>query len=539
MINNTLKFCVAYLILITWNKAGHAEGYGTLALGIIGGIIVLNQILEKQFWNKKSLLLYLPIVGILMLSVIAWYNPQYRSIIIEDINDLNFEKALTNSQSAEKVEMITNGIKLVMDQSKKDPSTSLAIFYHFKNSYIDKFIPDKKDSIHDFLINLENKIKIKNYNFIPSCTVRDPNYFTEIYFIFLSLFIGVTLYKKLENKSQIHFMIWIFLLNCLALTIVGYYQRLTHEWTDNYIEILGIWNAPEPRYYFSTFTYKNHWSAYVILMFFCNIFLLNKEFNNSNLKGYNLMNNKVFLILLIFSLIISSSILFSGSRSGLILLIISMIICCYKFSNSFSYKKLFILKSASRFILIICPLLFFIFYTFGKDPKHKEMLTNSISQWQNFLDGKPPLRFLLWKDTVEMIKHKPLWGCGYESFSSIYPKYQSSQVRAERAIGLENAHNPYVPLVAHAHSDILEYIAEWGLIGTFLVFFPFLFVLGNFLLTKSNSPSSILSYGCFVFLLYCFIDFPTRTPACLATFCAIFALSLKYNDYANKGRTRF
>ena len=145
-----------------------------------------------------------------MLSVIAWYNPQYRSITIEDINDLNFEKALTNSQSAEKVEMISNGIKLVMDQSKKDPSTSLAIFYHFKNSYIDKFIPDKKDSVHAFLINLENKIKIENYNFIPSCTVRNPKYFTEIYFILLSLFIGVTLYNKLENKSQIHFLIWIF-----------------------------------------------------------------------------------------------------------------------------------------------------------------------------------------------------------------------------------------------------------------------------------------------------------------------------------------
>ena len=168
-------------------------------------------------------------------------------------------------------------------------------------------------------------------------------------------------------------------------------------------------------------------------MLFCNIFLLNKEFNNSNFKGYDLLNNKVFLILLIISLIISSSILFSGSRSGLILLIISMIICCYKFSKFFSYKKLFILKSASRFVLIICPLLFFIFYTFGKDPKHKEMLTNSISQWQNFLDGKPPLRFLLWKDTVEMINHKPLWGWGYKSFSSIYPKYQSSASKGRKS----------------------------------------------------------------------------------------------------------
>ena len=145
-------------------------------------------------------------------------------------------------------------------------------------------------------------------------------------------------------------------------------------------------------------------------------------------------------------------------------------------------------------------------------------------------NGKPPLRFYLWLDSVKMIKERPFWGHGYNSFSSIYSKYQSKEVRLERGKGLENAHKPYVPLVAHAHSDILESLIEWGLVGCFISFLPFIFILFTNFLSHPSTPTHLLSLGCLAFLLYCFIDFPTRTPACLATFVTVFAIYIKSNS---------
>ena len=109
-------------------------------------------------------------------------------------------------------------------------------------------------------------------------------------------------------------------INCLVLCLVGFYQKINHQWADDYLEILGIWNAPEPRYYFSTFTYKNHWSAYAIITLFFSFYLLRNEFIKILNNGTNIISSKIFIYLSISIIIIASSILFSGSRSGSLLL---------------------------------------------------------------------------------------------------------------------------------------------------------------------------------------------------------------------------
>ena len=123
---------------------------------------------------------------------------------------------------------------------------------------------------------------------------------------------------------------------------------------------------------------------------------------------------------------------------------------------------------------LFLPILAFIFLLFQDHEKWKEMKTTSQTQIQQITHGKPPLRWYFWNDTLEMIKERPLWGHGFRSFSSIYPKFQSQIVRYERSLGLENAHDYYVPLVAHAHNDFLEFTAEWGLVGMFSIFLPFI-----------------------------------------------------------------
>ena len=63
---------------------------------------------------------------------------------------------------------------------------------------------------------------------------------------------------------------------CLSSFISWNLSKINYEFSEDAVEILGIWDAPEPRYYFSTFTYKNHWSAFAIMSFFVGCSLLFK-----------------------------------------------------------------------------------------------------------------------------------------------------------------------------------------------------------------------------------------------------------------------
>ena len=64
--------------------------------------------------------------------------------------------------------------------------------------------------------------------------------------------------------------------------------------------------------------------------------------------------------------------------------------------------------------------------------------------------------------------------------------------------------------------------------NTGLILFPiFLILLRNYIFCPSILIKCI-SAGCLCFILYCCIDFPTRTPACLILFSVLVGLSLKY-----------
>ena len=501
-------------------KAGHVDGTGSVILIGIGSMIMVLHIFRKKFWEWDSLILHLPIFALTIISVISYQNPRYRVITQNDLFELKFEEVLLNSNNPFKIEMMTKAVNLILDSAKSSPATSISLFFHFESTYKDKFGSKKNDSILNFFNALNQRLKIPFHTFLPSSIVQDTKILKKNYLFLINLLIGIVIYTQIKKQNQIDRMALLFVLNFLILCIVGIYQNYTQQWTDDYLEILGIWNAPEPRYYFSTFTYKNHWSAFAIMMLSFTFFILIriiKEINFDYFKSWKLF---FYIFVLILG---SSTIFYSGSRSGTILLILLVI-----FNFIFISRKRFITSKKVLFTAIFLPFIIFIIYQFFQDKKWKEMVSNSEYQLQNLKTGKAPLRWFFWKDSLKIIRDKPIWGHGYLSFSSIYPKFQSYEVRHERSLGLENAHNEYVPLVAHAHNDLFEHIVEWGLVGVFLVFLPFLCLIPIGISLKSSRSLFILSFGCFIFLVYCAVDFPSRTPACLANFSVLVAMSQKY-----------
>ena len=452
------------------------------------------------------------------------------------MNELKYEKVLLESNNPQSVELLSNAINLSLDNSKKDPQTSLALLYHFKNLLKDNFSDKESTGIHNFFNQIESNISLNYRNTYPSCTIKYDNYFKNIFYFILNIFIAITLFHELKTKNQVHFLIKIIVLNCLVLSIVGFYQKINHQWTENYVEILGLWDAPEPRYYFSTFTYKNHWSAYSIMSVYCLFYLINLNIIEARKMNLNIFKSKYLFILIMSTIIISFSVLYSGSRSGSLIILISIIFYLLKSIRDGIFIKYLKLKFL---VLLFIPLISLLTFAFFKDQKWVEMQKNTSSQWKNFSEGKFPLRLHFWNDSIEAIRSQPFWGYGFNSFASIYPKFQCSEVRTERNLGLENAHKVYVPLVAHAHNDVLEFIVEWGLIGFFCIFLPLLFILFRYIKNSNCKHSTLLLYGCLTFITYCLIDFPTRTPACLLTFCVLCGITVKLSRFKGTNTFRF
>ena len=154
------------------------------------------------------------------------------------------------------------------------------------------------------------------------------------------------------------------------------------------------------------------------------------------------------------------------------------------------------------------------------------MISTTKIQINELSKGKLPLRWYLWGDAVGVGKQKPLYGHGFNSYPSINPLFQSKYVRDMRSYGLEAAHNPYIPLVAHVHNDWFEWWCEWGLIGLLFLFIPILIISLALLSGNFSLNAKLLMAGVLMILIYSCIDFPTRSPACLALFCFTFGISL-------------
>ena len=118
--SKSLKLCLVYLTLITWNKAGHAHGYGMIVLYIIGGMITCNQLLYLKNLKPKSLLLCLPIFIFLCNINYCLVESTISNTYNERSDRLKFEEVLVSSVDSKKIEFVSNGINLVIGQNKKD-----------------------------------------------------------------------------------------------------------------------------------------------------------------------------------------------------------------------------------------------------------------------------------------------------------------------------------------------------------------------------------------------------------------------------------
>jgi len=119
--------------------------------------------------------------------------------------------------------------------------------------------------------------------------------------------------------------------------------------------------------------------------------------------------------------------------------------------------------------------------------------------------SEPGARGVVWIDTLEIAAAFPIAGSGFGTFSEIYPLFRSPEVRKR---------------YRHAHNDLLQAVAEGGLVGTlFLVLLlaPILRGIGTGLAGRKGILGIGVAAGLSAMLLHALIDFNFHIPANAAT----------------------
>ena len=493
-----LKFYFFLVLLIPWLKGGNARDlvfYIALSCIVICLIVSLaNEIKE----SKLNILRTSPIY-VLIILVISIANP------ILDAEKINTDiVVLDETEENVLLKSIFDDLELIDNEELYN-----YIILNIKNeiSYKSKIISAKLSDKLEYL----NFLKSKIYNpYIPSVSHINISLLTEIIIIFVAMLAPIILIANVRSDKVYRLISLFILINGFLLSQLGIAQKFGILDFGKY-PILGIWEVNDPRYYFSTFSYKNHWSAFCLLCVFHGIAFVGGKLQSK--RSYNIKT----LILCSTMVIISILTLFIiDSRSALLMLLI------YIFLLVFIYSRGFL-----NYIYITLTILILSVFSVGLF-KTSDVVKRSIGQFNDLENGKFSFRMLLWKDITGQIESKTFWGYGINSYKTVNPIFQSTETVSSRYVVTENAHREFTPIIQNAHSDLFQYTSEMGFVFLCLILFPMFFIILREFLFSKNYYFRLISAGCLVYIGYSCVDLPNKSFANLLLFSLTFGFLLGY-----------
>ncbi len=498
-----------------WLNAGLAGEWLARLFAIIVFVLFVKTIFVNRKEMKSIWYIFLPINYLFLLLFVSSFNINFQKLDELKWKSLDLENAIVKETDQEKIKMINNHFRNIYLMEKQDPKLAIAIFFNLKNLYLKTFGKSPTPALST-IAKYEDLITRNTSPFIPCSMIASHSIIPDYFYIIFSIIFFYVCYLSFHNKKSIRRLLMTFFISSGILATVGIYQKYNYVPNNNTPEIFGIWDAPEPRYFFSSFTYKNHWSCFAVISLSVGFAFL---IRNIHIQKDNFLRSKIIPFVLLICFILFISIVYSASRSGVIISVLFLLII-------FPYIKII----QSRVFLIIISISFSIFFISFKDNKSiAEMNKNTKQQIEQLKLGELPLRLHLWQDLYQQISLKTFWGYGMNSYRSINPIHQSNEVLKMRSKGLQNAHKLYTPLIGHGHNDWLELFSEIGWIGFAFVLLPaFLLILRGMTSCESIFAKSLF-LGCLAYCLFSLVDFPIRTPACFITFCGIFGVALKYS----------
>jgi O-antigen ligase len=127
------------------------------------------------------------------------------------------------------------------------------------------------------------------------------------------------------------------------------------------------------------------------------------------------------------------------------------------------------------------------------------------------------LRWVIWENTIQILKDFPLFGSGLGSFAQIFPMYRTFHFRG---------------LVTHAENDFLQLASEVGLVGFGLlaILFLFLFIKRGLRIRSETSPQRYIGIGALTgiiaLMFYSLVEKNLQVPANALLYTLLWGLTI-------------
>ena len=323
-----------------------------------------------------------------------------------------------------------------------------------------------------------------------------------------------TVWIGFTRRRTVQLFLMVLAGNGVALAIFGIAQRLLHAPKI-------FWFFPSPNEsFFSSFIYKNHAGAYLVLALVLSTGLAAWYY----LRGLRRMekSNPAGLFVF-FAAAVAMSIVVSFARGATITAILFLAIAVAAFVV-FQIRNPDLLKKP---LVIGIMLIGFVFFArVGYQALSLGEAWTNMSRLIKSHETSVESRQLATQATWEMVQANPWGGYGAGSFRYVFPLYQQHypQLLGDRGVRL---------YWTHAHNDLLEFPAEFGICGMAILVFGAgywaLRLLRNFF--WENPLALLVSIGLLLLVAHGWTDFIFHNPAVLLTWCAIWPAITLWAEY--------
>ena len=325
---------------------------------------------------------------------------------------------------------------------------------------------------------------------------------TLIYVIgfFPYAFLFLALWRRKWHSKEIDLIFASFIASGL---LQGIFAFLKYATKTQYF-FLFFYQRPPSQFATGTLVNPDHFSAMMEMLLPLSIAYI---ILRSQEKGFFNYLNSPGLLAIVAPLFIFGTSLISGSRAGIISLIIGFLVVFELILYRQFHRKKRFLKGV--FAVLVFSTLF----------------VGGIITYRKFLHVEQ--RPEIWHTTMKIFKDFPIFGAGFGTYPSVAELYKTVDMGGV--------------IITHAHNEYLETLADGGLLGTAFLLLPLLLLLYWNLKRwdrRRNPRVKILNAGLYAAIaaigLHSFFDFPLRIPSNMLYAVIIFALSMALVEYGRR-----
>lgn len=331
-----------------------------------------------------------------------------------------------------------------------------------------------------------------------------------------SLFWG--LWVGLRRRKTVILVLWAFILSGFGMGMAAILMHFTEA-----KEVL--WTVPSGNSQFwGSFFYRNQGAAYLNLILVAAAFMFFYHAQKSHDRGH--IGGPHLLLFCIFALV-ASSVAMALSRGGILFgLVISIAFACLLIV----YTLRIVLHLRSIWLSVLPAVLL----ALGAVTSFQYVDLDAISRRFGDIEATienadKDTRMLATRATWDMAQDQLVFGWGAGSFRYLFHRYQREYPSLHY-----KRHHPTKGWIGrrtfrYAHNDILQYLAEYGLVGCSFL----LFLLASYLWVVLRGAGTnvmgvlMLLVGLLSTLSHAFLDFILNSPAYLIAWIGFCALAAK------------